>query len=179
MQKCNRTVIVDKTGTLTEGKPKLVALESIGEMKQNDFLQIAASLEHASEHHIGLAIVEALENQNTALLPVKDFDSITGQGISGVVNGQSIVIGNSPLLASLNVDTKDLQKRAEALREDGATVVLVAIESKAAGLIAVSDDRCHGHEFLFCLRDYKCFEVEKRNSLTQEKELHTYCTHST
>ena len=133
------TIIVDKTGTLTEGKPKLVAMETLGEMSKNDFLQIAASLEHASEHPIGLAIVEALEDQNTALLPVKDFDSITGQGIRGVVNGQTIVIGNSPLLESLNVDTKHLQKRAEALREDGATVVLVAIEYKAAGLIAVAD----------------------------------------
>ena len=133
------TVIVDKTGTLTEGKPKLVAMETLGEMKENDLLQLSASLEHASEHPIGLAIVEELEKQNTALLPVKNFDSITGQGIRGVVNGQTIVIGNSPLLESLNVDTKDLQKRAEALRKDGATVVLVAIEYKAAGLIAVAD----------------------------------------
>ena len=133
------TVIVDKTGTLTEGKPKLVAMETLGEMSKNDFLQIAASLEHASEHPIGLAIVEALEDKNTALLPVKDFDSITGQGIRGVVNGQTIVIGNRPLLESLGVDTKDLQARAETLREDGATVVLVAIEYKAAGLIAVAD----------------------------------------
>jgi len=133
------TVIVDKTGTLTEGKPKLVAMETIGEIKKNDLLQIAASLEHASEHPIGLAIVEALEDQNMALLPIKDFDSITGQGIRGVVNGETIVIGNSPLLESLNVDTKHLQKRAEVLREEGATVVLVAIDNKAAGLIAVAD----------------------------------------
>ncbi len=133
------TLIVDKTGTLTEGKPKLVAIETLGEMKQNDFLQITASVEHASEHPIALAIVEALENQDSPLLPVKNFDSITGQGIRGVVNGQTIVIGNRPLFDALDVDTKDLQKRAQALREDGATVVLVAIDNKAAGLIAVAD----------------------------------------
>ncbi len=133
------TLIVDKTGTLTEGKPKLVVMETLGEREQNDFLQIAASIENSSEHPIALAIVEALESQNSPLLPVKDFDSITGQGIRGVINGQTIVIGNSHLLESLGVDIKDLQARAEALREDGATVVLVAIESKAAGLIAVAD----------------------------------------
>ena len=133
------TVIVDKTGTLTEGKPKLVAMETLGEMKENDFLQITASIEHASEHPIALAIVEALESQDSPLLPVKHFDSITGQGIRGVVNGQTIVIGNRPLLDALDVDTKELQKRAQALREDGATVVLVAIDNKAAGLIAVAD----------------------------------------
>ena len=133
------TLIVDKTGTLTKGKPKLVAMEIFGERKENDFLQIAASLEHASEHPIALAIVKELEKQNIPILPVKNFDSITGQGIRGVVNEESIVIGNSHLLESLNIDTKHLKERAEALREDGATVVLVAIESKAAGLIAVAD----------------------------------------
>lgn len=133
------TIIVDKTGTLTEGKPKLVALESIGEIKKNDLLQITASLEHSSEHPIALAIMEELESQKTPLLPVKEFDSITGQGIKGVVNGQSIIIGNSHLLESLDVDTKDLHERAEALRKDGATVVLVAIENGPAGLIAVAD----------------------------------------
>jgi len=133
------TIIVDKTGTLTEGKPKLIAIETVGEMSKNDFLQITASLEHSSEHPIALAIIEKLESQNIPLLSVKDFDSITGQGIRGVVNGQTIIIGNSHLLASLHVDTKDLKEKAEALRGDGATVVLVAIDNEPAGLIAVAD----------------------------------------
>ena len=137
------TVIVDKTGTLTEGKPKLVVIETlgetVGEINNNDLLQLSASLEHASEHPIGLAIMEELEKKNIALLAVKDFDSITGQGIRGVVNGHNIVIGNIHLLESLNIDTKSLKNRAEALRADGATVVLIAIDNKAAGLIAVAD----------------------------------------
>lgn len=133
------TIIVDKTGTLTEGKPKLVNLVSIGEIKKNDLLQITASLEHSSEHPIALAIVEELASQKIPLLPVKEFDSITGQGIRGVVNGQTIITGNSHLLESLEIDTKDLHERAEALRKDGATVVFVAIENQPAGLIAVAD----------------------------------------
>jgi len=134
-----RTVIVDKTGTLTEGKPKLVAVETVGEMNKNDLLQLSASLEHSSEHPIALAIVEELERQNMQLLRVKDFDSITGQGISGVVNGHTIVIGNVHLFESLQVDTEKLKDRAESLREDGATVVLIAIDNEASGLIAVAD----------------------------------------
>lgn len=133
------TIIVDKTGTLTEGKPKLVAIETVGELEKNDLLQLAASLEHSSEHPIALAIVEELKDQNMKLLPVKEFDSVTGQGIQGVINGHRMVIGNMHLLESLNVDTKKLQARAEALREEGATVVLIALDNKPAGLIAVAD----------------------------------------
>ncbi len=133
------TVIVDKTGTLTEGKPKLVAVETVGKMNKNELLQLSASLEHSSEHPIALAIVEELESQNIHLLPVKDFDSITGQGISGVVSGHTIVIGNIHLFESLHVNTKKLKDRAELLRKDGATVVLVAIDNEPAGVIAVAD----------------------------------------
>jgi Cu+-exporting ATPase len=133
------TVIVDKTGTLTEGKPKLVAIETVGKMNKNDLLQLSASLEHSSEHPIALAIVEELESQKIQLLPVKDFDSITGQGITGVVSGHTIVIGNIHLFESLHINTKNLKDRAEVLRENGATVVLVAIDNEPAGLIAVAD----------------------------------------
>ncbi len=133
------TIIVDKTGTLTQGKAKLVAIETLGEMKEDDLLQLSASLENASEHPIGLAIVEALETQKIQLLPVKEFDSVTGQGIQGSVNGQTILIGNIHLLESLAIDTHALKHRAEALRTDGATVVLVAIDNEVSGLIAVSD----------------------------------------
>jgi Cu+-exporting ATPase len=133
------TVIVDKTGTLTEGKPKLVAVETVGKIKKDDLLQFSASLEYSSEHPIALAIVEELDKQNIQLLQVKDFDSITGQGIRGVVNGHSVVIGNIHLFESLHIDTKNLKDRADSLREDGATVVLIAIDHEIAGLIAVAD----------------------------------------
>lgn len=133
------TVIVDKTGTLTEGKPKLVAIETVGVIEEDDLLQLSASLEHASEHPIAMAIIEALENKNIPLLPVKEFDSITGQGIKGVVNEYHMVIGNMHLFESLKLDSKELKERAESFREDGATVVLVAINNEISGLIAVAD----------------------------------------
>ena len=133
------TLIVDKTGTLTEGKPKLVAIETVGKIEKNDLLQFSASLEHSSEHPIAIAIVEELEKQNIQLLQVKEFNSITGQGIRGVVDGHNVVIGNIHLFESLNIDTKKLKDRTELLREDGATVVLIAIDNEIAGLIAVAD----------------------------------------
>lgn len=133
------TIIVDKTGTLTQGKPKLVAIESLENMKENELLQLCASLENASEHPIGLAIVEALEVEKLPLLPIDAFDSVTGQGIKGEVDGYSILIGNIHLLESLAIDTHTLIHRAEALRADGAIVVLVAINNEAAGIIAVAD----------------------------------------
>lgn len=133
------TVVVDKTGTLTEGKPKLVAIETLGKIEKNDLLQLSASLEHASEHPIALAIMEEVEDQKIPLLEVKAFDSITGQGIRGKVNGHDIVIGNIHLFGSLEIETEKIKERAETFREEGATVVLVAIEGEIAGLIAVAD----------------------------------------
>ncbi|UPT78460.1 heavy metal translocating P-type ATPase [Sulfurovum sp. XGS-02] len=138
MEKVN-TLIVDKTGTLTEGKPKLVAIETVGEIEENDLLQLSASLEHASEHPIALSIMEEVEDQKIPLLDVKAFDSITGQGIKGIVNGHNMVIGNIHLFESLKIDTSSLKERAESLGGDGATVVLVAIDDKISGLIAVAD----------------------------------------
>lgn len=133
------TVIVDKTGTLTEGKPKLIAIETLGMIEKDDLLQLSASLEHSSEHPIALAIIEELENKNIPLLQVKDFDSITGQGIRGVVGEHHMVIGNIHLFESLELYTQKIRDRAESFREDGATVVLVAIDNEIAGLIAVAD----------------------------------------
>ena len=133
------TVIVDKTGTLTEGKPKLVAVETVGHIETNDLLQLAASLEYSSEHPIAQAIVNEVESQNIKLLPTKEFNSVTGQGITGSVNNHTVAIGNIKLLESLNVETILLKKRAQRLRADGATVILVAIDNEPAGLIAVAD----------------------------------------
>ncbi|GIT97536.1 heavy metal translocating P-type ATPase [Sulfurovum sp. TSL1] len=133
------TLIVDKTGTLTEGKPKLITIETAGDIEKNDLLQLSASLEHASEHPIALSIMEEVDDQKIPLLEVKEFDSITGQGIKGVVNGHAMVIGNIHLFESLEIDTSSLKEKAESLRDDGATVVLVAIDDEIAGLIAVAD----------------------------------------
>lgn len=133
------TLIVDKTGTLTEGKPKLVAVETVGKIEKNDLLQFAASLEHSSEHPIAHAIVEEVESQDIELLPVKDFNSVTGKGITGSVNSHTVAIGNLKLLESLNVETILLKKSAQKLRADGATVILIAIDNEPAGLIAVAD----------------------------------------
>ncbi|HEY9190912.1 MAG TPA: heavy metal translocating P-type ATPase [Sulfurovum sp.] len=133
------TVVVDKTGTLTEGKPKLVAIETLGKIEKNDLLQLSASLEHGSEHPIALAIMEEVEEQKIPLLEVQAFDSITGQGIKGIVNGHQMVIGNIHLFGSLEIETEKVKERAETFRKEGATVVLVAIEDEIAGLIAVAD----------------------------------------
>lgn len=133
------TLIVDKTGTLTEGKPKLVAIETVGQLETNDLLQLTASLEYSSEHPIAQAIVKEVESQNIKLLPIKEFNSITGQGIIGSVNNHTVAIGNLKLLESLNVETILLKKRAQRLRVEGATVILVAIDNEPAGLIAVAD----------------------------------------
>ncbi|MCW8820879.1 MAG: copper-translocating P-type ATPase, partial [Sulfurovum sp.] len=133
------TLIVDKTGTLTEGKPKLVAVETIGQVEKNNLLQFAASLEYSSEHPIAHAIVEEVESQHIEILPVQDFNSVTGKGITGSVNGHTVAIGNLKLLESLNVETILLKKIAQRLRADGATVILIAIDNNPAGLIAVAD----------------------------------------
>jgi Cu+-exporting ATPase len=133
------TLIVDKTGTLTEGKPKLVAIETLGDIEKNDLLQLTAAIEHFSEHPIAQAIVEELKSQDIELLPVKDFDSVTGKGITGKVNNNTLAIGNLKLLEYLGVDTKALKERAEALRAHGATVILIAVDKKPAGLIALAD----------------------------------------
>jgi len=102
-------------------------------------LQIAASLEYSSEHPIAQAIVKEVESQNIQLLAIKEFNSVTGQGITGSVNNHTVAIGNIKLLESLNVETILLKKRAQRLRAEGATVILVAIDNEPAGLIAVAD----------------------------------------
>jgi len=133
------TIIIDKTGTLTEGKPRLVAIETVGSIEKNDLLQLAASLEYSSEHPIAQAIVKEVKNQNIQLLPVKNFNSVTGQGITGRVKEHTISIGNLKLIEAMKVETGLFKERAEKLRYDGATVIFIAIDSKPAGLIAVAD----------------------------------------
>jgi Cu+-exporting ATPase len=133
------TLVVDKTGTLTEGKPRLTAIEVAGDGNEEKLLTLAASLERSSEHPLADAIVAAASDRDFALKSAEGVASITGQGIRGTVDGAVVSVGNARLIESLGIEPGDLAARAEALRGEGATVMFVAIDGKAAGLLAVSD----------------------------------------
>jgi Cu+-exporting ATPase len=133
------TLVVDKTGTLTEGKPKVVSIVPSAGFREDDLLRFAASVERASEHPLADAIVRAAEERDLALANVEEFDSPTGKGVTGKVDGKNILLGNIGYLQSLGVDTRSLEAQAEALRGDGATVINIAIDGKLAGLFAIAD----------------------------------------
>jgi Cu+-exporting ATPase len=133
------TLVCDKTGTLTVGKPRLTGVVAADGFRENDILQLGASLERASEHPLAAAIVGGAEERKLALLPVANFQSVTGKGVHGEVNGKTVAIGNRQLLESLNVDPGALDGQATALREEGQTVMFVTIDGKPAGLIGVAD----------------------------------------
>ena len=138
MEKVN-TLVVDKTGTLTEGKPKLTSVIALDGFDEGLVLWLAASLERASEHPLAAAIVKGAQEKNIILKPVSEFRSITGKGVTGTVEGRAVALGNLKLFEELHIDGGDLPARAEALRSDGQTVMLLAIDGKAAGLIGVAD----------------------------------------
>ena len=133
------TLVVDKTGTLTEGKPKLVAVKPFGGVTDNDLLRLAASLEHGSEHPLAAAIVAAASERKLALAPVRDFDSPSGKGVTGTIEGRRVVIGNRLMMQAGGVDVSALEKTAEDLRGEGATAIFVALDGKAAGVLAIAD----------------------------------------
>ncbi len=133
------TLVVDKTGTLTEGKPKVTAIRTVTSITDADILKLAASLEIASEHPLGAAIVAAASVRGIALIPVQDFAAPSGKGVSGIVDGQRVIIGNRRIMTEADVDPAPLDPDAEQLRAEGATVVYVAIGGKAAAIIAVAD----------------------------------------
>jgi P-type Cu+ transporter len=133
------TLVVDKTGTLTEGKPKVVAIVAVAGFAEDDILRIAASVERASEHPLADAIVRAARDKQLALGPVEQFDSPTGKGATGKVDGKSIVLGNAKYLLSIGIETKALDAEAERLRQDGATVINMAVDGTLAGLFAIAD----------------------------------------
>jgi Cu+-exporting ATPase len=133
------TLVVDKTGTLTEGKPRLVGAASIGGIAEGELLRLTASLERGSEHPLAAAIVQGAEARGLALGEAVDFASQTGKGVIGVVGGKRVAVGNAALFASLGVNPGDLVERAEELRKDGQSVMLVAVDDTAAGLVAVAD----------------------------------------
>jgi len=138
MERVN-TLVVDKTGTLTEGKPKVVAVVPAEAISESELLRLAASVERASEHPLARAIVEAAIERKLALVDVTDFDSPTGKGALGTIDGRRIALGNARFLAGLNVVTAALDAEAERLRQDGATAIYVAVDNKAAGVIAIAD----------------------------------------
>jgi len=138
MEKVN-TLVVDKTGTLTEGKPKLTSVVPLAGFDADEVLRLGASLDRASEHPLAAAIVNGAQEKNIKLTAVSEFRSITGKGVTGTVEGNAVALGNLKLFEELNIDAGELPSRAEALRADGQTVMLLAIDGKAAGLIGVAD----------------------------------------
>jgi Cu+-exporting ATPase len=133
------TLVVDKTGTLTEGKPKVVSIVPASGFTENDILRLAASVERASEHPLADAVVRAAKEKQLTLSPVEGFDSPTGKGATGKVDGKTVVLGNARYFTSIGIDTKALDAEAERLRGDGATVINMAVDGASAGLFAIAD----------------------------------------
>ncbi len=133
------TVVVDKTGTLTEGKARVTAIIPAGGYDEKTVLRLAAAVERASEHPLAQAIVAAAADRHIALPPVEAFDSPTGKGVIGKVEGRRVALGNEAYLTSLNVDVGGLRGEADNLRADGATAIYLAIDGGAAAIIAIAD----------------------------------------
>lgn len=132
-------VVVDKTGTLTEGKPKLVAVESVGGLDEDDLVRLAASLERGSEHPLAAAIVDGARARGLDLVRVEDFESIPGKGVKGSVDGRAVALGNSALFEQEGVDVTELLDPAASLRQKGQTAMFVALDGQAAGVLGVAD----------------------------------------
>ena len=148
------TLVVDKTGTLTEGKPKVVAVATAAGFDETAVLRLAASVEQASEHPLAAAILAAARERSLALAQVTGFDSPVGQGVIGMIERKRVALGNAKFLAGLNIATAPLDARAEELRRDGATAIFVAIDGQAAGVIAIADPiKPSTAEALTALRD--------------------------
>ncbi len=133
------TLVVDKTGTLTEGKPRLMGVKAVGPFAEDELLRLAASLERSSEHPLAAAIVRGAEGRGLTLGAAGDFISETGKGVVGAIDGRRVAVGNLALFASLGIEPAGLAARAEELRKDGQSVMLIAVNGMAAGLLAVAD----------------------------------------
>jgi Cu+-exporting ATPase len=133
------TLVIDKTGTLTEGKPKVMAVEPAAGFDDAQVLRLAASVERASEHPLAAAIVAAAGERKLELAPVRGFDAPAGKGAIGMVERQRLAIGNAKFLTELSIDTGTLAENAERLRQDGATAIFVAVNGKPAGIISIAD----------------------------------------
>ncbi len=133
------TIVVDKTGTLTAGKPSLESVIALQDVKEEELVRLVASLEQASEHPLAAAFVNAAKQGNLKLSDVRDFKSFSGRGITGTVEGKKIVAGNEGLLLDYKIPLGDLAVRAQKLREEGQSVIFAAIDGRAAGLLGVAD----------------------------------------
>jgi Cu+-exporting ATPase len=133
------TLVIDKTGTLTEGKPKVTAVVPAAGFDEATVLSYGASLEKSSEHPLAAAIVASAHERKVALQEVTNFASVTGKGVTGTIGGRRVAVGNAALLKDLNVNGAELESRAESLRQEGATAMFLAVDDKPAGIIAVAD----------------------------------------
>jgi Cu+-exporting ATPase len=133
------TLVVDKTGTLTEGKPKVVAVVPATGFEDSEALRLAASVEQASEHPLAAAVVASAKDRRLALSQVSAFDSPTGKGVVGMVDGRHITLGNAKFLREIGIATADLDDEAERLRADGATAIFLAVDGKIAAVMAIAD----------------------------------------
>ncbi len=133
------TVALDKTGTLTQGKPELMSVFAIGGETEERVVRLVASLERGSEHPLAAAVVEAAQANGMSLIPAEEFRSLTGRGVVGRVGGHDVAVGNESLLEELNIDAEELKAKAESLRNQGETVVFAAVDGRAAGILGIAD----------------------------------------
>jgi P-type Cu+ transporter len=133
------TLVIDKTGTLTEGKPRVVAAIAAPGFDEASLLSLAASIERSSEHPLAAAIVASAHERGLALKPAADFQSITGKGVNARIDGKSVAVGNAKLIENIASSAEALERRADELRSDGATVMYVTVDARAAGIVAVAD----------------------------------------
>jgi len=133
------TLMVDKTGTLTEGKPQVSYVKTFNEISQSDFLQLSASLERVSEHPLADAVVAKANKEGIEILSVENFNSITGKGIEGEINGKKVEIGSEKFLDEIGIDHTSTSNEVKMLRNEGKTVIFVAIENELAGILAIED----------------------------------------
>jgi Cu+-exporting ATPase len=133
------TLVIDKTGTLTEGKPKLMAVVPIAGFDENELLRLASALERGSEHPLAAAIVKGAEDHGIPAVSAEAFESLTGRGVRGTVSGHTVALGNQKLLEELHADAGTLATKAEAFRAEAQTAMFVLVDGKVAGLLAVAD----------------------------------------
>jgi Cu+-exporting ATPase len=133
------TLVIDKTGTLTEGKPSVVAIRTATGIEEAELLRMTASLERSSEHPLAAAIVRSAKERDLYLAPVENFNSPVGKGVTGSVDGRKLVIGNRRIMTEAGIDTSSLDHCADELRREGATAIFVGIDGKAAGILAIAD----------------------------------------
>jgi Cu+-exporting ATPase len=133
------TLVVDKTGTLTEGRPKLTDVVPAADFDETELLKLAATLEKGSEHPLAAAIVEGAEDRQVNTSTTTDFDSITGKGVSGTVEGKKVLLGNRKLLEDFSIDPGEMTTQADNMRKEGETVMFVGVDNTIAGLVAVAD----------------------------------------